>query len=72
MFDFLFNPHGRISRKGYAIGFLLPYMVLAVLPGLFLALTGPASLVLTLIGLFFFWPSIAVSVKRFHDLGRTG
>ena len=26
MFDFLFNPKGRISRKGYVVAFLTPYL----------------------------------------------
>ncbi|MEM1379311.1 MAG: DUF805 domain-containing protein [Pseudomonadota bacterium] len=73
MFDFLFNPSGRISRKGYAIGFFLPYFVLAMLPGFFLVQTGVMSIIMTIIGLFYFWPAlIAVPFKRLHDLGYTG
>ncbi|MEM9838161.1 MAG: DUF805 domain-containing protein [Pseudomonadota bacterium] len=73
MFDFLFNPSGRISRKGYGLGYLLPYLALVTLPGLFLASTGMVGLVLTLLGLFYLWPSvIAVPFKRYHDLGVSG
>ena len=80
MFDFLFNPNGRISRKGFAIGFFLPWLALTQIPSL-LVPTGPEAgavwaivgLVFTLAGLFFLWPSfVAVPVKRLHDLGLTG
>ena len=79
MFDFLFNPQGRISRKGFAIGFLLPWLA-TQMPPLFLpagpeagALWVVVGLVFTLAGLFFLWPSfVAVPVKRLHDLGLTG
>lgn len=73
MFDFLFNPNGRISRKGYGIGFFVPYLLLVTLPGLLLVNSGAVGIYITVIGLFFLWPSlIAVPVKRFHDLGRSG
>jgi uncharacterized membrane protein YhaH (DUF805 family) len=71
MIDFLFNPNGRISRKGYAFGFLLPMIGLTnflpfLIPGLGAALA-------TIATLFFVWPSVvAVPVKRFHDMGLTG
>lgn len=79
MFDFLFNPQGRISRKGFAIGFFLPWLATQIPP--FFIPTGPEAgalwvvvgLVFTLAGLFFLWPSfVAVPVKRLHDLGLTG
>jgi uncharacterized membrane protein YhaH (DUF805 family) len=73
MFDFLFNPQGRISRKGYGLGFLLPYILLVTLPGILLPTEGVVAIYLTVTGLFFLWPSvIAVPFKRFHDLGITG
>lgn len=72
MFDFLFNPNGRVSRKGYGLGFLLPYYVLVGLPSLLLVPQNGLGIYFGLAGLFFFWPTIAVSVKRLHDLGQTG
>lgn len=73
MFDFLFNPSGRISRKGYLFGFFLPYMLLLTLPSLLIPGGGKFGIYTTVLGLFFFWPStIAVPFKRFHDLGRSG
>ena len=73
MFDFLFNPQGRISRKGWWLGFTLPYLALTIIG----SVLGPMNVIFgltnTLIGLFFLWPSlVAVPVKRFHDLGMTG
>ena len=80
MFDFLFNPNGRISRKGFVLGFLPPWLLLTQIPG-FIVPSGPdvgivwtlVGLVVTLAGLFFLWPSfVAVPVKRLHDLGLSG
>ncbi|NNU15082.1 DUF805 domain-containing protein [Parvularcula sp. ZS-1/3] len=73
MFDFLFNPSGRISRKGYALGFVPAYLILVILPSLLLPQQGLIQVYTTVIGLFFFWPAlIAVPFKRFHDLNLTG
>lgn len=73
MFDFLFNPNGRISRKGYALAFFLPSTVLLTIPSMFLPAENGLGIYTTLLGLFFFFPSIvAVPIKRFHDLGLTG
>ncbi|WP_158548390.1 DUF805 domain-containing protein [Parvularcula marina] len=68
MFDFLFNPKGRISRKGYTIAFLAPYLVLTFIVAPLLGMPG-----VILIGLFFLWPkNVSVPVRRFHDMGITG
>ncbi len=100
MFDFLFNPNGRVSRKGIWTGYLLPYIAASIVAtqvdfalatgggGLIsdtavrsdvlqmkreVALAVPgAGMFSLLLSLFYFWPSIAVSVKRFHDRGMTG
>ncbi|RFB03948.1 DUF805 domain-containing protein [Parvularcula marina] len=68
VFDFLFNPKGRISRKGYTIAFLAPYLVLTFIVAPLLGMPG-----VILIGLFFLWPkNVSVPVRRFHDMGITG
>ncbi|MGV6801995.1 MAG: DUF805 domain-containing protein [bacterium] len=75
MIDFLFNPNGRISRKGYWLGFLLPYVIISVLLEYQEAVgvpAGVAAIISAVVGLFYFWPSIAVPVKRFHDRNMTG
>ncbi|GGY41836.1 DUF805 domain-containing protein [Parvularcula lutaonensis] len=73
MFDFLFNPSGRISRKGYWIGFLLPYLALTELAPRLLGGVPGMGVVFGLIALFYLWPSvIAVPFKRMHDLGKSG
>ena len=73
MFDFLFNPQGRISRKGFWLGFLLPYLAITVGLSVIGGLVPVLAILSTLAGLFYFWPSaVAVPVKRFHDLGMTG
>ena len=79
MLGFLFSPNGRISRSDIWFKFFFPYLGLSIvativdrfLPG---ADTreigeGPISAIL---GLAYLWPSIAVSIKRYHDRGMTG
>ncbi|ADM09823.1 hypothetical protein PB2503_08839 [Parvularcula bermudensis HTCC2503] len=65
MFDFLFNLEGRISRKGYLLGYLLPYFLVPLVS---------ASLPFgSLAGFLYLWPSfVAVPIKRFHDMGVSG
>ncbi|MGV6820186.1 MAG: DUF805 domain-containing protein [Parvularcula sp.] len=70
MLDFLFNPNGRISRKGYLVAYFLPYFLLTQIGPKLLPQLGALWMV---VGLFLFWPSlVAVPVKRFHDMGATG
>lgn len=72
MLDFLYNPQGRISRKGYVLGYFLPYLLLVQILGPVFGGT-PLGLIFSLISLFYIWPSlVAVPVKRFHDMGVTG
>lgn len=73
MFDFLFNPQGRISRRGIWLGFLLPYLAVTILISVLAALVPVLGLLSFLVSLFYFWPSIgAVPIKRLHDLGLSG
>lgn len=83
MFGFLFNPNGRVSRKGIWLGYFLPYMGVAFVANLLdgvmatSAMQGggalpPIGLFSMLASLFYLWPSIAVPVKRFHDRGMSG
>ena len=72
MLDFLYNPQGRVSRKGYFVAFFLPYLALTQILPMGFAGT-PLSFVFSLISLFYLWPSVgAVPIKRFHDMGLTG
>ncbi len=72
MMDFLFNPHGRISRKGFLVAYLAPYLFLVYIVGPMFAGLG-LSILQVLIGLFLLWPNlVAVPVKRFHDMGASG
>nr|WP_281373847.1 DUF805 domain-containing protein [Parvularcula dongshanensis] len=69
----MFNPNGRISRKGFVLGFLLPWLALTVLLPLVLPRGGLFALLNTAISLFYLWPSfVAVPVRRLHDLGLSG
>ena len=72
MFDFLFNPQGRISRKGMWLGFLLPYIAISVVLGFLEGLVPALAALSVLVGLFYLWPNFATSIKRLHDHGRSG
>ncbi len=72
--DFLINPKGRISRKSYFLNFFLVYLV-SVLGVHFLHESAghPVTAALkSLVGLFWLWPILAISIRRFHDIGRSG
>ncbi|MEM6649490.1 MAG: DUF805 domain-containing protein [Pseudomonadota bacterium] len=72
MMDFLYNPKGRISRKGYLMAYLIPWAIITqLLPGLFGAT--PLAALFMVAGLFYLWPTYgAVPIKRFHDMGVSG
>lgn len=67
MIDFLFNPSGRISRKGYLMAYLPAWLILTQIVAPYAGFLG------TVIGLAFLWPGFfAVPIKRFHDMGLSG
>ncbi len=67
-FTFLFSPTGRISRKGLALGLLLPFLLVVAASDY-----ANSWVVSGLVWAFFAWPMfIATPWKRMHDQGRTG
>lgn len=80
---FLFSPFGRVSLGQFWLLFLLPLLAVQIAAAIGdtiffdmrvnaqtgLPQSGPLSI---MVGLFYFWPSIAVPVKRYHDHGMTG
>jgi uncharacterized membrane protein YhaH (DUF805 family) len=82
MFKFLFNPNGRVSRADMWLKYLLPYIGLSIVAGIIDQTLVPATLrfghhgahgpISGLLDLFYLWPGIAVSAKRYHDRGMTG
>ncbi|MEM9739516.1 MAG: DUF805 domain-containing protein [Pseudomonadota bacterium] len=78
VFNYLFNPNGRISRSSYWLQFILPYIGISVAASVIDMIITPdlaaagGGIVGTIVALFYFWPSIAIPVKRFHDRGMTG
>jgi uncharacterized membrane protein YhaH (DUF805 family) len=72
--QFLFSAKGRVPRKPLVlyelvisvIGLLVHYLAD---PNHLLTSTHPAVLTY---GLVLFWPSLALSIKRFHDIGKSG
>ena len=68
VFEFLFSPTGRVSRRGLTLGILLPFLG-AVSVADYSNSPGFTSLV----WLAFAWPLfVATPWKRMHDQGRTG
>ena len=55
---------GRLRRQDFWISFLIIFGISVVL--------GWIPLLGTLIGLALIWPNIAITVKRLHDMGKTG
>ena len=73
MFDFLFNPQGRISRKGWWLGYFLPYLAISLVLRFLEGIVAAVAVIGFLVGVFYLWPGlVAVPVKRFHDQGMTG
>ena len=73
MFDFLFNPQGRISRKGIWLGYFLPYLAITIVLSIVEGIVPALGFLSLLVGLFYLWPGIgAVPIKRLHDLGLSG
>jgi uncharacterized membrane protein YhaH (DUF805 family) len=68
---FLFSPEGRVSRRAYWLGLLLPVLLLGIGVGLAVPVLAfnRAMLILFAITL---WPMIAVGAKRCHDRDRSG
>lgn len=74
---FLFSPYGRTDRKGIWF-FVALYLALTFGSAEADKFLGTYSVEMatgaieTLMGLFLLWPSIAVPVRRLHDLGYSG
>lgn len=72
--NFLFNPNGRVSRKDIWLKLVLASIIASIIAAMLDAAIGmsePAP-VGNIVSLFFLWPGIAVSIKRFHDRGMSG
>jgi uncharacterized membrane protein YhaH (DUF805 family) len=73
---FYFSMQGRTGRRAYWLFLILPLFLVGFMLGLFIrtfhiSLLFGAALLLALV-LLLFWISVAVSVKRLHDFGRSG
>jgi uncharacterized membrane protein YhaH (DUF805 family) len=78
VWSFLFGVKGRVSRKGIWLGLILPqFAVFAVATGIDMGVgwynrESDIGILSGLASLFYLWPNIAVTVKRFHDRNMTG
>lgn len=62
---------GRSRRKEYWTFVLVNFVISILLSGLD-SVVGLFGFVATLFGLFVFLPSLAVGVRRLHDIGKSG
>lgn len=74
--DFLFSFEGRISRKQFWVNghlmVILPLMLVSSMMDVafgYMFADGPVSMAMAILLL---WPSIAISVKRWHDRDKSG
>lgn len=66
--ELFFSPNGRIDQPAYWRAVL----VLGGISVLLWLLSAYVNAFFFMLGIFFWWPWIAVHVKRFHDAGKTG
>ena len=64
--------HGRVSRKFYWIFGILPFTVLGAVLGALYAIYPVSPVVLILFVVLCYWPTLAMQIKRWHDLDRSG
>jgi uncharacterized membrane protein YhaH (DUF805 family) len=74
MLGFLLSPNGRVSRKAYWLGWLLPSAALGVFATIIDMAGGNAGtgLASTIVTLATVWPNFAITIKRYHDRGMSG
>ncbi|MEM9494432.1 MAG: DUF805 domain-containing protein [Pseudomonadota bacterium] len=77
MLRYLFSPYGRTNRRGFwlFIGIYIAVTALSMLGDRefgFYNAELDTGLLEGLVSIVFLWPSIAVSVRRLHDLGYSG
>jgi uncharacterized membrane protein YhaH (DUF805 family) len=70
---FYFSFIGRAGRQAYWFFWAVPSVLLGIVLGVIAHFTEHAiSLLLLLLAPAFLWSSVAVSVKRLHDIGMSG
>ena len=71
-----FSLSGRIGRQTYWLKGFLPLIVLSVIAGVIEGMVSTHSdysgVPTMLLRLLLFWPSLALTVKRWHDLDKSG
>lgn len=66
--DLFLSPNGRIDQPTYWRGLI----ILLVISIAISALSAFVNPFISMLGILFIWPWIAVHVKRFHDSGKSG
>ncbi len=66
---FYLSIEGRVGRQDYWMKLFVPILVVAIILGIVARGNTAVSIVFNLLVL---WPSLAVSIKRWHDRDKTG
>lgn len=71
--DLLFSFEGRINRAKFWLG----AVVMSIVPLLFFMVAAAVNstflwVVASLVYLLIIWPALAISIKRWHDRGKSG
>lgn len=67
-----FSLEGRINRRTYWLGGVLPLCLVGLVGTVLLNIAGlPAERAEGLVNLLLLWPGVAVSAKRWHDRNRS-
>ena len=72
LFETLFVFRGRINREGWWLAHLLIFGVGIIVYGIATLLKGTDNIVYSFCIVCLYWMHVAVSVKRWHDLDKSG
>lgn len=69
---FYFSLKGRVTRREYWLFYLLPAVMVGLTSFWVASIYDKVDLVSDVVTLGLLWPSIAVQVKRWHDVDKSG
>ncbi len=70
---FLFKFDGRINRAKFWLGYVVLWVAYAVIAGIAAAANSTTGWTIAgLLNLALLWPSLAISIKRWHDRDKSG
>jgi uncharacterized membrane protein YhaH (DUF805 family) len=67
--DLFFQFDGRINRAKWWLGVVIIWVIQGIISGI---VGFDNTTIVSLIGLVFLWPTLALGIKRFHDRDKSG